>query len=184
MAATRLFVSLYPALASCVFCYSSSLVKAHSMRLRLKFLKSCHNEQVLSRSLVPIRLTRLNNHPFDDFSYNIVSKHIDITKCTEKDAFKKLRVAKYNFNNSVVADWRDAILDDIYNTLRRKLRALEGTLNRKLKSLINNSPWTTNSNASGVVNLSSKNISNDTKIAVSYGMTFSISSKPPPLQLA
>ena len=141
-------------------------------------MKNCLDEQVLPRSLLPVRLTKLSNHPFDDFSHLVLVKHIEVTKANERAAFRKLQHSKHNFMANVPAACKESLLDVICSGLRRNLQKLRGILNRKLNNLISNSNWTKNSNPNCVVNLSTKEINNSTLSALGYGISFSLSRKP------
>ena len=64
------------------------------------------------------------------------------------------------------------MLDYCFSELRLKCNSLQGKLDRKLLFLIRNSSWTKNANRNFVVNLSEKELDNDTICALGYGLSF------------
>ena len=184
MFTTRYFNQIYPTLSYIPTDFENSLIKAHSTRRRWKFLKECFAEQVLPKSLLPFRLRYLSDIPFDEFAALILKKHIQVTKTNENMNFKKLSRSKQNFFSQIPDNWKSTLLDQIYSSLRRRLHTLNNKLNRKLRNLINDSPWTKNTNNDVVLNLSSVDIDSTTIIALSYGLNFSIDKKPSAIKIA
>ena len=181
---TRLFNQLFPLLTCVSLNLEDSLFKAYSTRRRLKFLKDFHAEHVLPKSLLPSRLRYLSGVPFDEFASLILKKHIQETKRDEKDSFKVLNSVRSKFFSQIPLFWKNILLDNIYSKLRRKLRKLDEKLNRKLSNLIINSPWTKNTNADIVQNLSSVHIDPTTLTALGYGLSFSIDRRPSAVKIS
>lgn len=171
------FVHLYPVLVPFVDLFSSSLIKAHKLKLRLGFLRRCHDEHVMPRSFLPRRLIKLSDKPFDDYQRLILQKYIELTKIEVDEAFRSVRNTRYNFNQAVPVDWKDKLLDYCYGKLRRERSRLRNHLNRKIRILVDNSDWTKHANPNFVVNLSNKLLDKDTISALGYGMSFSVSTK-------
>lgn len=178
MRATRLFYSNFPALSNFVTNFETILVKAYLTRIRVKFLKDCLAEHVLPKSLLPHRLRRLSDIPFDDFSAIILKKHIKETKFNEFKLFKELQISRNKFFAHIPNDWHNILLDTIYSKLRRKISFINKKLNKKLSILMKESPWSKNSNEKVLINLSSTNIDNNTITALGYGMKFATTRRP------
>ena len=160
------------------------LVKAQCTRVRLKFLKKCLSEQVLPKSLLPARLRNFDDKPLSDFENILLKKHIESTKLSEQSAFKSLGVARTNMRSVVPLEWKQPLMDEIYNDLRKKIRSLQSHLHKKMEKLIKDSIWTKKSNPNGLLNLSSKEISADVSKAVGYGLSFAIIDQPSPQSIA
>ena len=78
----------------------------------------------------------------------------------------------------IPSSWKEQLMDEIYSNLRQKLRNLDKKLNRKLKNLINKSPWSTNPCNDAVKNLSSLTLDETTTTALGYGLNFHINRRP------
>lgn len=167
----------FPNLVPFVTEFSTSLVKAHKLKIRLGFLRDCLKEQVLPKSFLPSRILKLADRPFDDFQRIYLVKHIDLTKFEVKEAFKILRSKKYSFESAVPYDWKPRLLDYCYSKLRTVCDDLKTKLNRKLSYLIQNSDWTQHANSNFVINLSDKELDSNKSSALGYGMCFATSNK-------
>ena len=170
----RLF---FPALVRTVTDFRSSLIKAHKCKLRLGFLRHCLSEQVIPVSIIPKRLLRLSDKPFDDVQRLILQKHIRITKYEVDEAFSICKKKRHVFDTSIPQEWKNCLLDFCYDKLRRECVSIERNLNRKLKRLIENSNWTKHANYEFMVNLSDKVLDDVTKSALGYGISFSVTKK-------
>lgn len=180
MDTTRLFLlfsACCPGLTPFVTGYVSALVKAHNLKLRVSFLQQCLNEQVMPKSILPQRILRMSDRPFDDFQRIILQKHIDITRIQKQETFRITEQRKRAFLRTIPSEWRHQMLDYCYNKLRSARRDLQSKLRRKLKTLIDNSKWTQDSDPGLVVNLSTKELDKDTRCALGYGLNFSFSGK-------
>ena len=181
----RIFYSLFPLLCPFVSTYKKTLFKAHSTRLRLKFLKRCLEEQVIPVSLLPRRLRISEDHPFNDFCVLSLKKHIELTKSDEFTAFKRFRRAKIDFNQQIPHQWKHNILNEVYSVFRVKINGLNLHLNNKLNFLINNSVCNRYcASENNYINLSSKVLSDDVKKALNFGMSFVLDKEISPLELA
>ena len=173
------FSALFPVLVYAVTEFSSALTRAHRIRLQLRFLRSCYDEQVLPRTMLPQHLLQLSDKPFDNFQRNILKKRIEIKKMENHKAFEVLKEKKRHFIYSVPADWKDVLLDHCYQRMRSVVyQQHKERLDRKLRLLIERSPWTTDSSPNCFVNLSDKQLDNNTTCALGYGLSFSTSVKP------
>ena len=184
MMATRSFSILYPCYSPYVGTFSTLLKQAHSVRLQLKFLRDCLAEQVLPRSLLPVRLMPLYDRPFNEFSTLLLKKHIEITKENEKKSFKNVNIAKRNFHNVIPLDWKQQLMDEIYNSLRRKLRKMTALHARKLNKLIDNSDWNRHSNLDCVINLTGRELDKNALLALGYGLSFAVPKNPTAMQIS
>ena len=186
MDATRTFYFLFPLLSPFVTTYKKTLFKAHATRTRLKFLKQCKEEQVIPNSLLPRRLKKFSNHPFNEFCALSLKKHIELTKEEEFNAFKNFRRAKIEFHRRIPGQWSDVLLNNIYMVFRIKIYNLKSSLNCKLNNLINNSVWNKPRGEieSNFVNLSSKPLNNNAKLALQYGISFSFNNNASPLDVS
>ena len=184
MNATRTFFLLFPFLSHFFFNFQKSLLKAHTTRIRRKFLQRCLEEHVIPKSLLPVRLRKDPEHPFNDFCVLSLRKHIALTKREERQRFKELRDARYCFWQSIPDAWKQPLLDVVYFRLREKINSLNVHLENKLRNLIRDSDWSKNSMENCVVNLSSKEIGSDVKCALGYGLSFAIVNQPNILDIA
>ena len=167
------FTLLNPGLAPFVNDFSWALVKAHKSRLRQQFLQKCLKEQVLPKSILPQRLLKMSNRPFDEFQRIILKKCIDISKLEVKEAFRIKRNKWHIFQQTIPSDYKKTLLDYCYNKMRSVCSSHSQKLNRKLQVLIKNSDWTKHTNPDLVVNLSDKALSEDVITALGYGLSFS-----------
>ena len=104
MEATRNFYVFsvnFPSLVLFVSSFCSALIKAHKLKLRLAFLRKCMSEQVLPKSILPRRILRLAERPFEEFHRIILKKHIEITQVEVKEAFSILRRRRYSFFQAI-----------------------------------------------------------------------------------
>lgn len=178
MAATRFFqyvCATSPGLSPFVSSFSSALITAHKMKIRLKFLRRCLEEQVLPKSLLNNRLLNLSDHPFEEFHRIILEKHIVITKIEVRESFKISKSRRSAFDCAIPSEWKHQLLDHCYGKLRTVCDSLSKKLDRKLCFLIKDSEWTKNARENFVVNLSSKPLNSDAKCALGYGLSFAAS---------
>ncbi|XP_076031232.1 uncharacterized protein LOC143019477 [Oratosquilla oratoria] len=119
-------------------------------------LQNCMKEQVLPKSVLPQRLVKMSDRPFDDFQRIILKKRIDIAKLELKEAFRIKRISLHKFQCCVSSDVKNVLLDYCYGKMRMECEYLSRKLNMKLLALINDSDWTKHANPDFVVNLSSK----------------------------
>ncbi|XP_076042061.1 uncharacterized protein LOC143025963 [Oratosquilla oratoria] len=90
----------------------------HKLRLRLQFLQNCMKEQVLPKSVLPQRLMKMSDSPFDDFQRIILKKRIDIAKLEVKEAFRIKCISFHKFQCCVSSDVKDVLLDYSYEKMR------------------------------------------------------------------
>lgn len=159
--------------------YKHSLISAHIGKLQLKFLKDCFDEKVLPRSLLPLRYHHLNNHPFDVMEQEILKRAIRETSRDVKQRFHHAEIMKKVFLERIPSDWKNTLLDNIFDILRRRCLEKKNRLCHKLKVLFENSDWFKRSNPANVNNLSSKNLDNITIRALGYGFSFNPDNKKP-----
>ena len=168
----QLFTASCPGLVP-FFCeYSSSLVRAHKLKLRVNFLQQCLKEQVMPRSILPKRVLQMSDRPFEEFHHIILKKHIELTKIEKEQAFFTTRQKKQVFLSVIPNEWQNRLFDYCYDKLRRSCNVLQNKLKRKLMNLIMHSEWSRNANSDFVVNLSDKELDSDTKCALGYGLSF------------
>ena len=182
MEPTRNFFSfrhLFPVLMPLVYGFRSSLITAHSQKLRLGFLNKCLEEQVLPKSMLPRRLVNFGDVPFESFHRLILEKNIQIKKIEVREAFRKSRKKKQDLLSALPTEWKQGIFDHCYRRLRDKRRKLECNLNNKLELLISCSKWTIDANFDFVINLYSYNLDHSALPALGYGLSFSISPSVP-----
>ena len=169
------FSANFPSLVLFVTSFCNALSKAHKLKLRLNFLRKCMSEQVMPKSILPRRILRLAERPFDEFQRIILQKHIEITKVEVEDAFSTLRSRRHGFNQAVPFEWKNRMLDYCYRKLRKCCNRLERKLQIKLKNLIAESDWTKHANVEFIVNLSDKPVDSATTAALGYGLSFGVS---------
>lgn len=168
----HLFCTSCPGLAPFITEYSSSLIRAHNLKIRVNFLQRCLKEQVMPRSILPLRVLQMSDRPFEDFLQIILKKHIELTMIEKEQAFFISRQKKQVFLCVIPCEWQNRMLDYCFDTLRFQCNSLQNKLDRKLVDLIKNSDWTKNANHDFVVNLSDKHLDNDTMCALGYGLNF------------
>ncbi|XP_076056919.1 uncharacterized protein LOC143034564 [Oratosquilla oratoria] len=166
------FAAYSPGLSPIVSTFCSSLIKSHKMKLRLKFLRDCLQEQVLPKSLGNYRLLKLCNKPFEEFHQIILQKHIDITRFEVRELFKICKSARQSFHQAIPETWKPRLLDFCYGKMRSVCKKLSHKLKKKLTNLIANSDWSKHANSNFMINLSDKPLSSDVKCALGYGLSF------------
>ena len=179
MDATRFFFNFsayYPGLSPFVSNFKKALVNSYKLKIRMKFLQDCLNEQVVPKSFLPRRLLDMTDRPFDDFQRIVLQKQIDLAKVEVKEAFRLSKSSKYSFEQAIPVEWKNCLRDYCYGSLRFECNALENKLKRKLDILIENSKWTKDANPNFVINLSNKQLDKTTKCALGYGLSFATSS--------
>ncbi|XP_076029167.1 uncharacterized protein LOC143018013 [Oratosquilla oratoria] len=142
------------------------------------FLQNCMKEQVLPKSVLPQRLVKMSDRPFDDFQRIILKKRIDIAKLEVKEAFRIKRISLHKFQCCVSSDVKNVLLDYCYGKMRMECEYLSRKLNMKLLALINDSDWTKHANPDFVVNLSSKPLTKVQSTALGFGLSFANNSNP------
>ena len=125
---------------------------------RLKFLRECLMEQVLPKSAPQYLKNKSKTHPFGD------------------SARKYLEEACTDLQNKIY-ELRDEVKGlPLPAELRTKLNdfndSQKSRLNRKLRTLCENSPWKEVGNADIMTNLSTRQFSDDEKDALALGMKF------------
>ena len=114
----------------------------------------------------------MSDRPFDEFQHSILKKCIEIAKIETNQAFHTAKQKEIALVNSVPREWRKQLLDYCYDKLRSARHHQKTKLNRKLKTLIENSGWNKDANPEFVVNLSNKQLDKDTAAALGYGLGF------------
>lgn len=161
-----------PGLSPFVVEYSTALIKAHQLKLRLNFLRKCLSEQVMPRSILPQSVLRMSDRPFEDFQHIILKKHIEIKHIETRQAFCFSKLKEREFYRAMPSGWLKPLQDYCFDKLRSVRQDLQGNLDRKLARLIENSGWTKDASPSFVVNLSDKQLDKDTACALGYGLSF------------
>ena len=170
------FCAAYPVLSYVVEEYSAALHKAHKLKLRLKFLRNCLQEQVLPRSVLPQRILEMSHTPFDPFLKDILMKQIEYMKNEVAEAFKIKHAKKSHFDATIPSEWKDQLLSLCHHDLRHRVYTqLKNSHDNKLKLLIERSDWTTHANPNFVINLSDKQLDKTTTSALGFGLSFAIS---------
>ena len=150
----------------------SSIIKAHKTKIRLHFLKRCLEEQVIPKTFLPKRFQKYMDGPFCEFQKIFLRKHIDITALEVKATFRDLMKKRTHFERSIPPLWKTTLANYVYSELRLARCNLQHHLYKKLETLIQASPWTTNSEPSFYMNLSDKLLDSNEKTALGYGLSF------------
>lgn len=178
MASTRLFrvfCNQYPPLAPIVTNFNYHIIKAHDKKIHWKFLRDCKAEHVIPASFLPNRLDHLKDKPFSELQRVVLDYHIEETRREKQEFFKRAKFHRNVFYNNIPQQWYDSMLSFVYRNLRNHCRNLTTKLKNKLKTLINNSEWTTAANSECVINLSSYNLEDNMKHGLGFGLSFAAS---------
>ena len=178
-----LFLNLNPALANICKEYVKILTKCHLSVAVDKFLKSCYEEQVLPKSLLPKRLLHMNGKPFDQLEKLILKKAIKNHKFETKDLFKKKHIKILNLRRLVNVNDMKIINDHAYHQMRKTVTIRKRLHQRKLEKLISESKWEEPININNIVNLSDKVLNKTTTQALNYGLSFHINNQLDPLDI-
>ena len=170
-----IFCATFPVLSYVVREYSSALIKAHTLKLKLKFLLKCNQEQVLPRSLLPRRVLEMSQTPYDPFLKDILMKQIECLKNEVAEAFKIKYKKRSHFEATIPSEWKNQLLNYLHSDLRHRVYGqLKNNHDNKLKLLIERSGWTIHANPDFVINLSDKQLDRTTTSALGYGLSFAV----------
>ena len=149
--------------------YKNQVMKAHSAREQLKFLKRCREEQVLPKTDLPARLRHLDGMPFDTMEYTILDKAIRDQQRTKNQAYQTLAIRRSELD--CIHFYERIIIErHVQRVANNHINRVQSNLQKKLDYLINNSAWTKFSNQNYVLNLSSHTLDEDTKLALGFGL--------------
>ena len=162
------FSHLYPTLYPIYRGYKSSLSSVHCKKLHLGFLRKCYDEKVIPKHLLPSRFQNMDNLPFGVMEKEILRRTIQDLKKEIKHGFYESSIKKGVFNQCIPEVWKNTLLDNIFDDLRKKCDKVKSNFNKKVINLIKNSLWNLKSDPNNVLNLSSKQISEDHHILQGY----------------
>ncbi|XP_068224198.1 uncharacterized protein, partial [Palaemon carinicauda] len=112
------FRRLFPVRMPVVYGFRSSLIAAHTQKLRLHFLSRCLEEQVLPQYMVSRRLLQFGDLPFESFHRIILLKNIKVKRIEVREAYRNSRRKKQNLFNAIPDDWMQVVFDHCYRRLR------------------------------------------------------------------
>ena len=163
----------------------NQLVSAHHSRLHLVFLHRCMEEQVLPITSLPLHLRSLNGLPFDTMEFAILERSIRVAKDKKNRDYAQLDTIESEMN-SILPDYENCIVHrHCRRSLDNEIKTVQANLDLKLDKVIKNSAWTTMSNPSFFVNLSSTLLNEDTQCALGFGLNFSFAKESlNPIKLA
>ena len=141
-----LFCTSFPLLRPVYHQFKRNLLKAHRLRIQLKFLKDCKAEKVIPKTFLPHRLRNLDSEPFSELDEIILNSHIKKMTLECKNMFKDAATSRTLLKNSVTLEWWTTICDFVYALLRNQNNSYQEKLNRKLENIFDNSYWTKKSN--------------------------------------
>lgn len=162
----------FPTLRPLYHNFKKSLLRAHSQRNQLQFLRWCKEEMVLPDCCLPTRLRNLDGSPFPEVERMLLNHMI---KKKEEEVRKLFRISakdKTILRNSVTSEWWKTLCDFVYGLLRRNISQQKEKLKKKIEKLFEKSMWTKNSNPDLYVNLSSYNLKKHEKLVLGYGLNF------------
>ena len=129
-------------------------------------------EQVLPKTSLPLHLRSLNGLPFDTMEFAILERSIRVARDKKNLDYAQLDTIESEMN-SILPDFENGIVRrHCRRCLDIEIEAVQSNLDLKLDKLIKNSAWTTMSNPSFFVNLSSTILDEDTKCALGFGLNF------------
>ena len=172
-----LLLSLNPGISPICRTYVKSLTKCHLLKSAGDFLKNCFDEQVLPRSLLPSRLLNFSQKPFDSLEKIVLRRAISVNKYETKIKFKEK--ANHLSQLKMVLNGNDLITVFNYAHYKKRLEVKKRQKyhSKKLQLLISRSKWNECIGDSNVINLSSTVLSDVTKQALNFGMSFFINDK-------
>ena len=177
------FLTANPSLQDLYNDFQFSLISAHRAKERLCFLKTCLQEHVIPKSLLPKRLENMDNQPFGEYEHLTLDKCIKKTKEEVFDKFKVSNNHKECLMNVLTKENQHIVFSHCYRMLTTEMNKKKRKHEEKVKGLIENSCWNKNVNPDCVVNLSSKVLDHDTLCALGYGLTFAYGNKINPIQV-
>ena len=172
------FCLTFPALRPAYHDYKRCLIKAHRMKNQLNFLKACRREKVIPKSFLPRRLRNFSQQPYSELDDLLLNEYIKKSNIDGKIAFQRARSASDKLKNSVTVYWWNVICDFVYTKLRNIRRTHKEQLQVKLERLFRESFWCTKSNPELYINLSSYELNENEKLALGFGLNFSIANGP------
>ena len=160
--------------------YKDVLVKAHTSKLRLEFMKTCLNNCILPQSFLPARLRHINSQPFSDVSRSILNEYI----LTEKDQinlnFKNCRHELYNLRQCIATlpaneqPMLPYLMEYSHLVKQKECSKLKQHLVFKEERLFRSSPWVKFSLPDNVINISLMPLTSDQITILSYGLSFDL----------
>ena len=172
------FCNTFPSLRHVVREFSDTLIRAHTTKLQLLFLRDCRDEQVIPNSMLPNRIVQLADRPFDEIQRTVLNKQIAIKILENKTSHDVLLRNRQRFDAAIPPEWKDSLLDFCYHKMRRIVyHDLKRIHNNRLNLLISRSDWTKHASDDCIVNLSDKELDRNTICALGYGLNFASSVK-------
>ena len=173
------FCNNFPTLRHVVRNFSDTLIRAHTTKQQLFFLRECRDEHVIPNSVLPNRIVQLADRPFDEIQRAVLNKQIRIKLLENNTSHEVLLRNRQRFDAIIPPEWKDRLLDFCYHKMRRVVyQDLKQTHNNRLNLLISRSDWTKDASEDCIVNLSDKVLDRNSVCALGYGLNFASSVKP------
>ena len=99
------FCLLFPQLRTTYHKYKRSLLRAHRMKMQLRFLKNCRDEKVIPSSCLPRRLRNFDNQAFSELDDILLTTYIKKLSGEVRTAFQKSNCARTLLRNCVSNEW-------------------------------------------------------------------------------
>ena len=152
--------------------YESSIVKFFKLKNQKNFLVRCLEEQVTPKTIdVRIKMEEEPFHPINRYVLNDRLAHckeeIEMTAKDKRSCYNSLQ-------QHVSSNILRRIVDFTHDVSRSKQDHHKNILNQKLNNLCKNSAWNKYSNTDSVINLSSKNLTNNEIIVLGLGLSFNL----------
>ena len=169
----------YPQAARSCIVFRRCLVKAHKVKTRLQFLKMCMAEHLVPNSSIPLRLRGLDGTPFGRLERIVAQHNIKKLKKEVDDKFSELLTARNNLCNVLSGHLFHFISNVTYEIKNETINNLKILHLRRKSDLIKNNVWDKSSNNEFFLNLSSKQLGNNTQKALGFGLNFSFNHGSP-----
>lgn len=137
--------------------YLDMLTSANLTKCNLKFLKSCLEDQIIPKSLLP-RNIKIKRSPFPQICRSLLKYHIEETKhlvdksfFLTKTKFKVFQSCFYNISQNL--NILTAFIDKAHTMMNIKINQRKNFHKQKLENLFEKSEWVKKSNHSIIKNI-------------------------------
>ena len=111
--------------------FKRDLLRAHRLKIQLRFLKTCRAEKVIPKTFLPHRLRNFENIPFSGLDEVLLNAHIKEKTFAMKRMFQNASRSRLLLKNSVTSDWWRTHCYYVYSLLRLQNQPYTEKLDRK-----------------------------------------------------
>lgn len=128
--------------------YTDALTNANLMKCNLKFLKSCLDDRIIPKSLIPHNI-RTKDLPFPHIYESLLKYHIQETERKVNISFFLTKTRfnnfqRYFYNLSDHYNILTIYIDKAHNLMKIKVNHRKNSQQQKLEKLLNESSWAKN----------------------------------------